>query len=295
MKEEAENSPAIPLTNFRERALTATGISLPTYNRICNMSKEVESGASASFSTPRKKRRISRKIDTVEPGAINALRDLIHDFYIIEKQRPTLKGAKSGDYHDDMNHANFSKWVETQLNPNLPERSGLVVDNVSYHNVKAEKSPTSGTQKDEMINWLTQHNVDHNSKVTKPELYKLIKDHKEQETTYRLDTLFEQHGRKVLRLSPYHPELNPIEKNMGNEGLAREEFSKITVDDWSNLCNHVNKYENEVIEKEHILDNFIDSLVFSVNTGSSDEDDFGSVFSDSNDSDDGLAGIEPLN
>ncbi|KAJ8936084.1 hypothetical protein NQ314_012493 [Rhamnusium bicolor] len=73
------------------------------------------------------------------------------------------------------------------------------------------------------------------------------------------------------------------------EGLAREEFSKITVDDWSNLCNHVNKYENE-----HILDNFTDSLVFSVNTGSSDEDDFGSVFSDSNDSNDGLAGIEPL-
>ncbi|KAJ8930819.1 hypothetical protein NQ314_016351 [Rhamnusium bicolor] len=192
------------------------------------------------------------------------------------------------------------------------EKSVLVVDNASYHNVKDEKSPTSGTRKDEMINWLTQHNVEHNPKVTKPELYKLIKHHMEQETTYRLDTLLEQHGRKVLRLPPYHPELNPIEKIWAMvknrvaarnitfklndvEGLAREEFSKITVDDWSNLCNHVNKYENELIEKQHILDNFTESLVFSVNTGSSDEDDFGSVFSDSNDSDDGLARIEPLN
>ncbi|KAJ8936083.1 hypothetical protein NQ314_012492 [Rhamnusium bicolor] len=143
MKEEAENGPTIPLTNFCERVLTATGISLPTYKRIC---------------------------------------------------------AKSGDYHDDMNHANFSKWVETQLIPNLPERSVLVVDNASYHNVKAEKSPTSGSRKDEIINWLTQHNVKHNPKVTKPELYKLIMDHKEQETTYHLDTLLEQHDHKVLRL-----------------------------------------------------------------------------------------------
>ncbi|KAJ8963603.1 hypothetical protein NQ314_005503, partial [Rhamnusium bicolor] len=202
--------------------------------------------------------------------------------------------AKSGDYHDDIESCQFFQVGRNSV-PNFPERSVLVVDNASYHNVKAEKSPTIGTRKDEMINWLTQHNVEHNPKVTKPELYKLIKDHKEQETTYHLDILLEQHGRKVLRLPPYHPELNPIEKiwaMVKNRGLAREEFSKITVDDWSNLCNHVNKYENELIEKEHILDNFTDSLVFSVNTGSSDEDDFGSVFSDSNDSDDGLAGIE---
>ena len=44
-------------------------------------------------------------------------------------------GAKTGDYHNDMNNENFMKWVNDQLLPNMPEKSVLVVDNASYHNV----------------------------------------------------------------------------------------------------------------------------------------------------------------
>ncbi|KAI4455528.1 hypothetical protein MML48_9g00004442 [Holotrichia oblita] len=56
-------------------------------------------------------------------------------------------GAKSGDYHQDMNHENFMKWVKKQLLPNLPPKNVLVVDNASYHNVQIEKNPTSNTKK----------------------------------------------------------------------------------------------------------------------------------------------------
>lgn len=32
-------------------------------------------------------------------------------------------GTKSGDYHDSMNSANFEKWFEEQLIPNLGDNS----------------------------------------------------------------------------------------------------------------------------------------------------------------------------
>ena len=44
-------------------------------------------------------------------------------------------GSKSGDYHDDINHANYMKWLQEKLIPNLESKSVIVVDNASYHNV----------------------------------------------------------------------------------------------------------------------------------------------------------------
>lgn len=56
-------------------------------------------------------------------------------------------GSKSGDYHDDMNYANFMQWFQKQLLPNMPQKYVLVVDNASYHNVKTEKNITSASSK----------------------------------------------------------------------------------------------------------------------------------------------------
>ncbi|XP_050308995.1 uncharacterized protein LOC126745273 [Anthonomus grandis grandis] len=122
-------------------------------------------------------------------------------------------GAKSGDYHDDMNHQHFMKWVQTKLLPNLPEQSVLVIDNASYPNVTMEPNITSGSLKKNMIKWLYDRYIPCDEKLTKPELYKIISDNKfRYPPVYKLDALLEEHGHKVLRLPPYHPELNPIEK-----------------------------------------------------------------------------------
>lgn len=110
-----------------------------------------------------------------------------------------------------MNWNNFSQWVRRQLIPNLPPRAVLVIDNASYHNLKSEKSITSQTKKADLINWLAKNKIPHDSKMTKPELYTLIKAHRPP-PNFLLDDLLEEHGHKVLRLPPYHPELNPIEK-----------------------------------------------------------------------------------
>lgn len=215
-------------------------------------------------------------------------------------------GTKSGDYHDEMNHQNFRKWLETQLIPNLPQNCVVVMDNASYHNIKSTKEPTSTTLKKAMIEWLCARNVECDEALTKPELYNLIKPLKEKEQVFVIDAVLAAHGHVTLRLPPYHPELNPIEKiwalvknwvaahnvtfKLGDvENLARQKFSEATQADWKSVCDHVKKVEMDYIEREHLLDEVFE-MIFPVNTGESDEED-DRFDSDESDSD---LGVYPL-
>lgn len=216
-------------------------------------------------------------------------------------------GTKSGDYHHEMNNENFMKWVQTQLLPNLLPRSVLVIDNASYHNVPVKKNVTSASKKQDIIEWLNDRNIPVNPKLLKPELYALVKEHLFRfPVQYKLDALLEQHGHSVLRLPPYHPELNPIEKIwalvknwvasrnttfklVDVEKLTRTKFAEVTADEWKNICDHVVIFENELIQKEHILDDVLETMQFTVNTGSSEES-----FSDWDRSDSSLSGVDEL-
>ena len=114
-----------------------------------------------------------------------------------------------------MNHANYMKWLQEKLIPNLESKSVIVVDNASYHNVQLNRHPTSNARKGEMLSWLDERGIWYSSDITKAELYDLIKMHKPQYETFAIDRLLADHGHTVLRLPPYHPDLNPIEKMWG--------------------------------------------------------------------------------
>jgi transposase len=45
----------------------------------------------------------------------------------------------------------------------------------------------------------------------KPQLYRLIQIHKPRAQKYVVDHILASYGHTVLRLPPYHPDLNPIE------------------------------------------------------------------------------------
>lgn len=189
-----------------------------------------------------------------------------------------------------MNEENFTTWIKTKLLPNLPPRSVLVVDNASYHNVKLEKDPNSNTRKSDMVQWLVERNISHDPAITKPELYEIIKAHKTANPKYKLDTLLWEKGHNVLRLPPYHPELNPIEKIWATvknwvaarnvtfkladvENLARQKFATISIEDWASICNHVDKIVEDYMQKEHLIDDIMDTMEFIVNTGESEDED----------------------
>ncbi|XP_045456694.1 uncharacterized protein LOC123666670 [Melitaea cinxia] len=170
-----------------------------------------------------------------------------------------------GDYHSNMSYDNYIKWLNEKLLPNLPERSVIVLDNASYHNTQAEKMPTSTTNKADMQQWLRDKGIAYEQSLLKLELYDIIKKHKDQHIKYKIDDFIKSKGFDVLRLPPYHPELNAIEniwgivkndiasknieQNMTNmETLINESLNKVTSETWCKTCTHVKKIEKEYLK-----------------------------------------------
>lgn len=92
-REAEEGEPVIPLLNYKERLIAATGISESTYKRILKEGQTVEAAEKPSFSTPHKKRpRISSK-SAIPEHEEEEVRRIVNNFYLIEKRRPTLNGV----------------------------------------------------------------------------------------------------------------------------------------------------------------------------------------------------------
>lgn len=141
------------------------------------------------------------------------------------------------DFHTEMNATVFENWVKTQLLPNVQEGSCIVMDNASYHSrVDPEtKPPTSKSKKSEMIEWLKQNDIDFPQKILKPDVYKLVKANKPPKD-YIVDKEIESKGHTVLRLPPYHCDLNPIENVWGiAKGQVADNNTTFNIDDVRNL------------------------------------------------------------
>ena len=111
-----------------------------------------------------------------------------------------------------MNTEIFEKWFEESLLPALDRPSLIVMDNASYHSRRLNKMPTSKDTKIVIINWLNSNNIEFPKISTKIDLLKIVKLHSEKfPKIYSMDQMAELHGHRVLRLPPYHSELNPIE------------------------------------------------------------------------------------
>ena len=101
----------------------------------------------------------------------------------------------------------------------MPAKSVVVMDNASYHSVRepASIAPTTATRKGDMQLWLTANGIPFEPKMTKPQLYEIIKVSKPP-FKYKVDTYLESKGHTVLRLPPYNCDLNPIELIWGGGG-----------------------------------------------------------------------------
>ena len=123
-------------------------------------------------------------------------------------------GSSDGDYHSEMNHQNFQRWLTEKLIPNIPENTVLVLDNASYHNVQMDRCLTMATRKADMQAWLDRHNITYRPAMVKVELLQLCKQNAK--PVYVADDILKRHGHQCLRLPPYHAEFNPIELIWGN-------------------------------------------------------------------------------
>ncbi|XP_063895623.1 uncharacterized protein LOC110373535 [Helicoverpa armigera] len=194
--------------------------------------------------------------------------------------------TKSGDYHDDMNHTNFKKWVLEKLSPNLKEPSLIVMDNAPYHNTSVNKPPNTSSRKDEIIEWLRINNIEYSEEYTRPQLLELVNRNKP-EPVYAVDAILKGLGHKICRLPPYHCDLNPIEmiwasmkrkvaeinRSSNNIVVRIYAFDTISVEEWRNHCGHVKKLEEEYRKKDGYLDEPFIIRLCSDSEESTDDDD----------------------
>ncbi|XP_076664796.1 uncharacterized protein LOC143367060 [Andrena cerasifolii] len=109
-----------------------------------------------------------------------------------------------------MNGDIFLEWFEGIL-PSLKENSVIVMDNASYHSVKAERCPAMNWTKPLIIQWLISKQQAIPPFAGKVTLIDMVKQIKPQFDKYVIDEHAKANGKIVLRLPPYHCELNPIE------------------------------------------------------------------------------------
>ena len=131
----------------------------------------------------------------------------------------------SGDYHSNMNAEIFENWFKNTLLPALDRPSYIILDNASYHSRKQEKYPTTQSKKGEIISFLQKHQIEFTNFSNKVDLLKIAKIHADLfPNSYTIDEIALEHGHMVLRLPPYHSELNPIELIWGQikHFVARE-------------------------------------------------------------------------
>ena len=207
--------------------------------------------------------------------------------------------STKGDYHCQMNGELFENWMINNLLPNLNAPCVIIMDNASYHSVQSDKCPTSATRKAEIQKWLRDHGFPYRENMLKAELLNIVKLNKPRQLKYRIDTILGMAGHTVVRLPPYHCDLNPIELIWGQlkrkiasrnvtcktavvQELIHQCIREITPADWENSVKHVVKIEENYTISDIVIDDAIDDIIIDLrDSSSSSSDDDDSIITDS--------------
>jgi len=145
--------------------------------------------------------------------------------------------------------------------------------------------------------------------MTKAELYDLMKMHKPQYETFAIDCLVAEHGHTVVRLPPYHPDLNLIEKMWvivktriaaknvtftrklrDIQQLEEQNFAAVVMEEWAAVCRHVKAVEEEeCMSREYEMDIVTERIIINAD----DDDDTSESIVSCDDNND-IQGVRPI-
>ncbi|XP_068250360.1 uncharacterized protein [Palaemon carinicauda] len=165
-----------------------------------------------------------------------------------------FQSKNDGDYHKQMNHTVFKEWFISQLIPNIPPSSIIVMDNASYHSFQIDKPPTTSDRKAVIKDWLIEKGETPGDDLLKDDLLAMVKQHTSRwPRKYEINIIASKHGHKVVRLPPYHCQYNPIEliwsqvkqyvakknnfKMSDLKSLISEALQQVTPENWKNAVN----------------------------------------------------------
>ncbi|CAI6359748.1 unnamed protein product [Macrosiphum euphorbiae] len=178
------------------------------------------------------------------------------------------------DHHNEMDGNTFFKWFCGVL-PLLKDNSVIVMDNSQYHSVKTEQTPTSSWKKAAIIEWLESKGVKTNPSMIKFDLLKIVREIRHKYDLYVVDEEAKKQNKIVLRIPPYHYELNPIElawlvvkehvkvnnrtsKINDVRQLLNDGIQKVTPEMWSNFVSRTIKKEERCLRVDYISDEMLD-------------------------------------
>jgi hypothetical protein len=132
----------------------------------------------------------------------------------------------------------------------------------------------------------------------KTAFYACIKLHKPRHKKYVLGDIWSAYRHTVLRLPPFHPDLNAIDNIWGDvkqwavkqyvafklddvRQLCGQQFAVISDMEWGVVCCHVQNIENQYIPTEGLMEPEVERLIFSVSGSISSVDNLSYSESDS--------------
>lgn len=200
-----------------------------------------------------------------------------------------FESRKTGDYHEDMNAEVFEKWFASVLD-RIEPNSVIVMDNASYHSRRLEKLPTSAWRKAEIADWLKSKNIDYDESMLKVELLNIARLHKSAFNKYVVDEMARERGITVLRLPPYHCELNPIEliwaqvkgyvarnnttfKLNDVKVLFEKSLEAITAESWVKCIGHVIKEEQKMWDLDIQVEVTVEPIIITPGADSESDSD----------------------
>ncbi|XP_050503419.1 uncharacterized protein LOC126882497 [Diabrotica virgifera virgifera] len=201
------------------------------------------------------------------------------DGFINGAELTFLAKKNTADYHDEMDGPLFENWFKTKLLPNIPDKTVIVMDNAAYHSRKFKRIPNNSNNKEEIKEWLRSKDIYFEEDYLKSELLDVVAHFKSQYDERIVDKIAKSKNVKLLRLPPYHCELNPIELVWSEikRFLARHNtnFKKLEVENLNmkhtlNYVQHVISVERRMWNIDNLLDN-IDPVIINLNDDSGSE------------------------
>ena len=192
------------------------------------------------------------------------------------------------DYHDNINAESYEKYFENfckffKLN------DVIIIDNANYHSRNADDFPVSKWKKSQFQDWLKDHKIPFRPDALRTELWMLCKIHRATSTSKIIDNITKRYGHEVLRLPPYHCDLNAIEliwsdeKNFvahenkemtleSVEKLFRKRRAEITAEMCKKCVEHVEHIELSYSKSDRIIDLKMDQLEISLDANEEESD-----------------------
>lgn len=178
------------------------------------------------------------------------------------------------NYFDEMNCDIFFDWMKSVI-PLLDNNCVIVMDNSPYHNEKVESCPTICWKKDDIEKWLAVKGESFNRPTIKVRLMEIVNRIKCPYDKYVIDEYVNANDKIILRLPPYHNELNAIElawlavKNhikmnsttsANTQKLLLDGIESCTPEKWKNFVNNTQKEEERLWEIDFTVDYVLENM-----------------------------------